>query len=77
MKTITASEANRRFSEMLRNVAEGEEYTVVSRGRPVARVTPAVEAGRQQTAARARLVERLKDAVPTGPLEWSRDELYE
>ena len=39
-RAISASEANQRFSEMLRDVAEGESFTVVSRGRPVARVLP-------------------------------------
>ena len=40
MKTINASEANRRFSKLLREVARGEVYTVVSSGKPVASIAP-------------------------------------
>lgn len=36
MATISASEANRSFSSLLRQVAQGERFTVLSRGRPVA-----------------------------------------
>ena len=32
MKTVTASEANRQFSAVLRRVAQGERITVTSRG---------------------------------------------
>jgi hypothetical protein len=34
--TISASEANRSFPSLLRQVAQGECFTVLSRGRPVA-----------------------------------------
>ena len=39
-KTVSASEASRRFSEMMRDVARGQSFTIVSGGRPVARVLP-------------------------------------
>ena len=39
-RAISASEANQRFSELLREVQEGESFVVTSRGRPVAKVTP-------------------------------------
>jgi antitoxin (DNA-binding transcriptional repressor) of toxin-antitoxin stability system len=34
MKTISAADANRHFSRVLREVSQGEHVTVVSRGRP-------------------------------------------
>lgn len=73
-RPISASEANQRFSEMLRDVQEGESYVVMSRGRAVARVIP-VE--RQQE---RRAVDGLLDFLGTlerkhaGP--WTRDDLY-
>jgi prevent-host-death family protein len=39
MKTITASNANRGFSKLLREVSAGEEITILSRGEPVAKIT--------------------------------------
>jgi prevent-host-death family protein len=74
-RPISASEANQRFSEMLRQVANGESFTVTSRGRPVARVIP-VEHDDQQ-----RKIERLLDYVRTLPIRhagpWKREDLYE
>lgn len=74
-KAISASEANQRFSEMLRQVANGESFTVTSRGRPVARVIP-IEVADQQ-----RKIERLLDYVETLPIRragpWKREDLYD
>ena len=74
-KAITASEANQRFSEMLREVAEGDSFTVLSRGRPVARVTPV---GRDD---QKRRIDRLLKYVETLPLRfagpWNREDLYD
>ena len=74
-KAISASEANQRFSELLREVADGVSYTVMSRGRPVARVLP-VDRGQEQ-----RSVERLLAFVADLPIrhagDWSRADLYE
>ena len=39
MKTITAANANRGFSNLLREVSKGEEITILSRGKPVAKIT--------------------------------------
>lgn len=74
-RAISASDANQRFSEMLRDVAEGESFTVMSRGRAVARVIPVDHEGER------RGIERLLAFVETLPLctagEWARDDLYE
>lgn len=41
MKTITATEAARRFADLLDSIEkEGESYLITRRGRPVARVVP-------------------------------------
>lgn len=74
-RAISASEANQHFSELLRDVAEGESFTVTSRGRPVARVVP-VDRDHD-----GRLVRKLLEFVDTLPMrrsgEWTRDALYE
>lgn len=77
MKTVTASDANRQFSRILRDVSRGEVITVTSRGRPVAMITPAPVGGHRHEAARQRLLERLCQQKTTGARNWSRDELYE
>jgi prevent-host-death family protein len=40
-RTITATEANREFSRIFREVASGESYVVTARGKPLVRITPA------------------------------------
>jgi prevent-host-death family protein len=77
MKTVSASDANRRFSALLREVRDGIEITVTSHGKPVARITPAKAAHRGREAARERLTERLDRQGATGRRTWSREELYE
>lgn len=74
-KAISATDANQRFSELLRDVAEGQSYTVMSRGRAVARVLP-VDRDEER-----RSVNRLLRFVRQLPVRhagrWSRDDLYE
>ncbi|MBU1666080.1 MAG: type II toxin-antitoxin system Phd/YefM family antitoxin [Gammaproteobacteria bacterium] len=38
MKTVTAAEANRQFSRVLREIGQGETFTVLSRGKAVATI---------------------------------------
>jgi prevent-host-death family protein len=78
MKTITASEANRQFSAVLRDVAEGHSVLVTSRGKPVATIEPVRRRSRAAvSAAKRRLLAHL-DAMPIqGKRDWTRDELYD
>lgn len=73
-RAISASEANQRFSELLRDVADGDSFTVMSRGRAVARVLPV---DREQE---RRAIGKLLDFVGSLPRrrsgEWTRDDLY-
>ena len=39
-KAISAAEANRKFSQVLREVREGLSFIVTSHGKPVAKITP-------------------------------------
>jgi prevent-host-death family protein len=74
-ETVSAAEANRRFSSILRGVRDGCSYTITSHGRPVARLVPPVE--RTTVAARDLLLARLaaQPAIEIG--RWTRDALYE
>ena len=74
---VSAADANRRFSEILRKVRDGRSVTVTSHGKPVARNVPISRHGDTSDGARAALLARLRaePVVTIGP--WSRDELYE
>ena len=79
-QTVTASEANRSFSRLLRAVARGERIEITSHGRKVAVLSPAELPGptrEQRLAALANLKKRwaTQQHVTVGP--WTRDELYE
>lgn len=79
MKTVTAAEANRQFSAVLRAVAQGERVTVTSRGQPVATIEPirARSSVTRPSAAKRRLLERLAEVRAAGRRDWSREQLYD
>ena len=77
MKTISAADANRHFSSLLRDVATGEIITVLSRGKPVATVSPARPGDNQRHIAKLNLLARLREQKASGARNWTRDELYE
>lgn len=79
MKTFSAAEANRQFSAVLREVAQGERVLVTSRGKPVATIEPVRQRGgaAQAGAAKRRLLEHLAKVKASGRRGWSRDELYD
>lgn len=77
MATISASDANRHFSTLLRKVAEGQTFTVLSRGRPVATIAPVSASSPERAAARRDLFARLRSQKPIGTRNWTRGELYE
>lgn len=74
---VTATEANQRFSELLRDVQAGESYVVTSRGKPVARMTPVVI----DQQARRQNIRELLDYAKTLPRRtagpWTREDLYD
>jgi prevent-host-death family protein len=73
---ISAAEANRHFSQVLRQVARGETLIVTSRGKPMATIAPITrQAGR--IVAKRQLLARLTNQPPAGDRSWTRAELYE
>jgi prevent-host-death family protein len=78
MKAISASQANRDFSSLLRDVAQGREVIVTSRGKPVAKVVPIGAGGASRKRAHGALMARLATEPVSGrPRDWSRAQLYE
>ena len=77
MKSIAATEANRHFSRILREVSAGETYTITSRGEPVATVAP-IE---RQASTRRKALETLPDEAAVGgpPQSWpiQSDDAYD
>jgi prevent-host-death family protein len=74
---VSAADANRRFSELLRVVKRGRSVLVTSHGKPVARIVPAADDDRTQGTARSMLLSRLRRERVVTVGRWSRDELYE
>ena len=78
--TVTATEANRSLSRLLREVAQGKRVVITSHGRKVAVMSPAEEQAptrEQRLAALEKLKERwaTQPHITIGP--WTREELYE
>jgi prevent-host-death family protein len=76
-ETVSAADANRKFSLLLRGVREGRSYVVTSHGRPVARLIPAGKHDDVTAGARAALLSRLQKQPVVHVGRWTRQELYE
>lgn len=76
-EAVSAADANRRFSLILRGVRGGRSYVVTSHGRPVARIVPAGPHQTVASSARASLLSRLERQPVVRVGRWTRDELYE
>jgi prevent-host-death family protein len=76
-EAVSAADANRRFSELLRTVKDGRSVIVTSHGKPVARIVPVTEHDPTAEGARAALFARLRSEPVVTVGRWTRDELYE
>lgn len=81
-RPISIDEAGERFSDIMRDVGEGETYVLTRGGKPVAKITPVpTDPSPEELAKRAAAARRLaaeldkRPVIVTGP--WTRDELYE
>lgn len=75
-KAVSAADANRKFSKLLRAVREGQSYVVTSHGKAVARIAPIDANGSVTRGARTALLKRLRSEPVVTIGRWSRDELY-
>ena len=79
-RTITATEANREFSRVFNEVANGETYVVTARGKPVIRMVPVAldEADRAEKNRKLRaLLDRLAKEPVRNLGRVTRDDGYE
>jgi len=76
-KAISAADANRKFSQLLRDVREGQSYVVTSHGKAVARIAPVNQNRPTASSARSSLLRRLRSERVVKIGRWKRDELYE
>jgi prevent-host-death family protein len=76
-EAISAADANRKFSLLLRGVREGHSYVVTSHGRPVARIVSAGKHEGVAAGARSALLSRLETQPVINAGRWTRDDLYE
>lgn len=60
-RTITATDANREFSRLLNEVANGETYVVTARGKPVVKMVPVSAEEADREARKQRLTAYLKE----------------
>ena len=76
-KAVSAADANRLFSELLRTVKKGRSVVVTSHGKPVAKISPVVEDDLAAEGARSVLFTRLRRERVVNAGRWTRDELYD
>jgi prevent-host-death family protein len=76
-ETISAAEANRSFSKLLRAIREGHSFVVTAHGRPIARIVPAADRDLVTGRAKEALLVRLETEPVIDIGHWTREELYE
>ena len=73
---ISAADANRNFSELLREVRGGRIVVVTAHGKPVARVVPFDQGKQQAHEGRRALLARLASEPVRNVGRWTRESLY-
>jgi prevent-host-death family protein len=76
-ETVSAADANRKFSQLLRAVREGHSYVVTTHGKPVAKIVPIGKHAAVAAGARTALLARLRAERVVEIGRWTRDEMYE
>ena len=78
MRSVTAREANRAFSQILKQAEGGDRIVITRRGRPVAVIGPyraAIEPARERAIERA--VALMRKGLSLGGRRLTRDEMHE
>lgn len=77
--TVTAAEANRSFSKLLRAAQQGTSVTITSHGKPAAKLVPIDEDegwdDRRQALKEMQARWAAQEPITIGP--WTRDDLYD
>jgi prevent-host-death family protein len=74
-KYVSATEANQRFAEVLRDVAAGESVAVTSRGRVVAEISPPKK--RHKNKSTEEFLAYLESQPIIHGKPWKREDLYD
>jgi prevent-host-death family protein len=82
MRTVSAAEANRQFSALLREVQEGGTVTITSRGLPVALLQPFdAERAKAEAAEREKRFQAMLEEWRSRPVmhlgKFNRDDAYD
>jgi prevent-host-death family protein len=75
--SVSAADANRDFSKLLRTVRDGATVVITNHGKPVAKIIPFTAEDRVRAAAKKILMARLREQPAINIDPWTRDELYE
>lgn len=75
-RTVTAADANRKFSELLRDVRNGGSVTITVHGTAVAKIVPLDDRMSVTDDARQALLSRLERQRAVNAGTWTRDSLY-
>jgi prevent-host-death family protein len=77
MRSVSAAEANRQFSRIMREAAAGETVVVTSRGKPVIEIRPVVTVPDEKQTAFTSLMKRLGSQTAHNLPRASRDDMYD
>lgn len=77
VEIISASEANRQFSALLRGIGKGTVYHITRHGNTIARLVPANDSNSSADAVRKQLLAELREGPGYDIVPWTRDELYD
>ena len=77
VEIISASEANRQFSTLLRGIGQGTVYHITRHGNTIARLVPADDSNTSAEAVRKQLLAELREGPGYDIVPWTRDELYD
>ena len=75
-EAISAADANRKFSQLMRSIRKGRSYVVTVHGKPVAKIVPIGKHDKVVSAARKILFDRLRSQPVRNVGRWTREELY-
>ncbi len=81
MKKVSAAQANRQFSALLKDVTGGATVLITSHGQPVAQMMAVSDVGPERARAKKLLLQTLESQRSAyqvkGKRDWTRDELYD
>lgn len=80
MREISLTIASKEFSELVKEVEEGESFVITRRGRPIAKLIPHCAdrmAGPEWVAAYRRMMAFLDEGARLGGLRANREEIYD